>query len=240
MNTIFMLRFLSLLLFLFDVANLGTCISPDELNVPYVPYVVVNKNKDEFDYDRLQEAIVKYLEKRSQREVLRDAPVTSSTFLHDFPSSHKISSIPAGQRLSQNIQLPQELQPVADTRSINVYSYESSGGFRPSTGGGRENSLVTADLKITTYQPHLYHTTLPPYTKPLYSNNTNSVVKLYDNVPFQFTETMTPKFVPLKSSLVSSAGFLTGAESMGEDRTPFNTISFEGKNNSFISCSMKS
>lgn len=237
-----MLRFLSLLLFLFDVVNLGTCISPDELNVPYVPYVVVNKDKDEFDYDRLQETIVKYLENRSEREFLRDAPVTSSTFLHDFPTSHKTSSIPAGQRLSQNFQLSQELQPVADTRSINVHSYESSGGFRPSTGGVRDNSLVTAELKITTYQPHLYRTTLPPYTKPLYSNNTNSVVKSYNNVPFQFTETMTPKFIPLKSSFMSSAGFLIGADSdsMGEDRTPsFNTFPFEGKNNSFISSSMK-
>lgn len=201
MNRIFVWRFLPFLLLLFEIANFCASVSPDELNVPYVPYVVVDKNKDEFDYERLQDTIVKYLENRSQRGSYVETPVDASTSLYDFLKTSTTST-------STTRQPPQLQQRPADTRSINVHpyevinvqsSYQTNGGFRPSPRI-RDKSLVTANVKVTTYQPHRYQTArtfAPQYP------NISSVGYPYGNIYSQKIEPVTPRFVPLKESLAS-------------------------------------
>lgn len=159
-----MKRIFTFLFVTFEITYFCIRVSSNELNVPYVPYVVVDRNKDEFDYDRLQDVIVKYLRTKPYRDTYTEAPFDVSTTLYDFLKT----STP-------------ENEPHVDTRSINVQSPNlpnlqpsfQVNYFKPST---KDNSAITAIVKVTTFQPHRY-TTPGPATFAQNYFNTSTIVK---------------------------------------------------------------
>lgn len=87
------------------IDTFGAALSPDELNIPYVPYVVVEKSKNNFDFDHAQETIVKYLQNRSHRQTYEE-DTEQSTTLYDF------------LRTSTN---PPDIKPLAEKKNVNLY-----------------------------------------------------------------------------------------------------------------------
>jgi len=240
-NKIFILQFLLFSVLLFGIACvhvLSVSPSPDELNVPYVPYVVVDKNKDDFDSERLQDTIVKYLENRSQRQsyypeastslydYLKSSTSVSVTDDHDRhrdhvydrqsnadqnhsyvhaneyePPQHQQPAVPQttnSRTLAQNVYQQSPQQPTADTRSMNVYPFGISDihpGYYSSVykpaAKIKDSSQVTANIRVTTFQPHR-HLTTPFY--PLYNANVSSRYRPATfGAPSSVLETVTPK-----------------------------------------------
>lgn len=172
-------NFLPYLLLLFEIVQLSSSVSPDELNIPYVPYVVVeNNNKNEFDFDRVQETIVKYLENRSQRQS-HEEPEQSTT-LYDY------------LRTSTSVPEVHSQRPI-DTRSMDLHPLDFHSNY------------LQTDTTPTTYRgrlPHRYETT-PMYNSTSISKSYNTyATKFYPDVTdLAMQET---RFVPLKDSTYSA------------------------------------
>ncbi|XP_065211498.1 uncharacterized protein LOC135839412 [Planococcus citri] len=228
--------FLSYSLLLFEIIEFCAAASPDELNIPYVPYVVVEQSKDKLDLDRVQQTIFKYLENRSQRQTQthqeEDEAVEQSTTLYDYLKT--------------------------STGSTGVYDYlrTSTGAtaFQDKPTDTRNSKLhplnfhtpnyVHMDAAPTTYRGHL------PYryeTTPVYNlSSSPSISKSYDTYATRYYPSVTDmtmqetKFVPLKESVYSSMqeGSLMGYQvpKKTSDYSPYNNLPFGGN----MKCSLRS
>lgn len=187
------LRSLCLFALLFvETSYVCAAVSGDDLHVPYVPYVVVDKNKDEFDYDRLQDEILGYLNRRHSE---------ASTTLYDFlrTSLSPAATPPTAVADVRSISLPSSpSSPSPSSSSYYTVGYPTNpartagtaysvSSVRPPAGATypvssvrpgsvaaaypaypasiyksskKENPLVTAKVRVTTYQPHRYSTPL--------------------------------------------------------------------------------